>query len=114
MMDTVGVGHASGPIRVIRTAMSSRGAFPSATSQGSECAAAVVVLASDGDPHPALWADAHAPVLVVLPPHTAPAAVLASFAAGADACICTASSAEVTAHLGAMLRRSAARTRTSA
>jgi hypothetical protein len=66
---------------------------------------AVLVVASDGAPHPELWADAAAPVLVVLPPSAGAAAVLAAFAAGADACVRTASTGEIAAHLGALLRR---------
>lgn len=68
-------------------------------------AAAVIVLASDGDPHVELWPAENLPVMVVFPPYASAAAVLAAFAAGADACIRTSSRAEVTAHLGALLRR---------
>jgi hypothetical protein len=71
--------------------------------------AAVIVVASDGEPHPELWPQPAVPVLVVLPPHAPLAAVVAAFRAGADACVSTASSAEVTAHLGALLRRNALR-----
>jgi hypothetical protein len=41
----------------------------------------------------------------VLPPSAGAAAVLAAFAAGADACVRTASTGEIAAHLGALLRR---------
>jgi hypothetical protein len=75
--------------------------------QSSSGPAATIVIANDGDPHPELWPSPTVPVLVVLPPHSEPAAVLAAFAAGADACVRTSSSAEVTAHLGALLRRNA-------
>jgi hypothetical protein len=98
-MTTLHVERASERIRVIRTTAT---AVPDADDLDP---AAVVVVAGDRAPHPELWTDTLAPVLVVFPPRTDPAAVLASFAAGADACICTSSSAEVTAHLGAMLRR---------
>jgi hypothetical protein len=69
--------------------------------------AAVIVVAADGDLHPELWPHPAVPVLVVLPPQASAAAVLDAFRAGADACVATASTAEVTAHLGALLRRNA-------
>lgn len=65
---------------------------------------AVLVL-TDGEPHPELWADPPAPVLVVLPPWAGADRVLAAFAGGADACVRATSGAEVEAHLAALLRR---------
>lgn len=66
---------------------------------------AVVVHATGDDCHRERWPVEPLPVLVVLPAGSPSSAVVAAFAAGADACVCTASGAEVTAHLGALLRR---------
>jgi hypothetical protein len=70
-----------------------------------QTADAVLVVAADGEAHPEMWPATPHPLLVVLSRGAPHLSVLASFAAGADACVRTDSTDEVEAHLVAMLRR---------